>query len=555
MLRAILADQNDDVRAELEGLINWREEGIDLIAVVSDGDELVEQIKSLHPDLVILDSDIRGYQLYQGIRIQPDDTKKSEKSNGDFYTGLDIAEHYLPFRQFVRFLFVSSHTDYSVMKRALRCEAIDVLKKPVQREELESALHTVHQFFGSRAQMEAELENMDEFRTEQYQTGMLSIPDTNDDYSERILSTCNIDFENEFAVAIFAGLCPEISEELSNNNYQKFTILIRAVYGRILTFFRDNGIGFEIRRTAHRIRMLGIFKLEEKEFWLQKYLMPLIDDLERSYEIRLCMGVGSPANSREQLFTSYQNAKYCHELYFFDQKSLIVWEEQKKRKKRTSLEDYEKMQEEVFRAILTKDPDTLKIIGRSIDQIRQIHYGNWQAVIMRAMNYTGEISTRLRRYRLLPGDFYEMQDDLQSRLLQALIFPEVKQNLMDYFEKLLPNVYQNNRHGSKAAVEQVKTYMKENFMREISVKELSEIACVSPNYFSHMFKNETGENYKSYLTNIRLEHAVLLLLNSEYGLEEICDRTGYQNTRTLVEAFKQKYGLSPTKYKKKMMSD
>ena len=45
MLRAILADQNDDVRAELEGVINWREEGIDLIAVVSDGDELVEQIK------------------------------------------------------------------------------------------------------------------------------------------------------------------------------------------------------------------------------------------------------------------------------------------------------------------------------------------------------------------------------------------------------------------------------------------------------------------------------------------------------------------------------
>lgn len=86
------------------------------------------------------------------------------------------------------------------------------------------------------------------------------------------------------------------------------------------------------------------------------------------------------------------------------------------------------------------------------------------------------------------------------------------------------------------------------------MKELAEIACVSSNYFSHMFKNETGINYKTYLTNIRLEKAVELLMESDFKLYEICERVGYKNVRTFVDAFKKKYRVSPISYKKSMRS-
>ena len=89
-------------------------------------------------------------------------------------------------------------------------------------------------------------------------------------------------------------------------------------------------------------------------------------------------------------------------------------------------------------------------------------------------------------------------------------------------------------------------------MEEMTIQSLSAVACVSPNYFSHMFKNEVGVNYKEYLTGIRMEKALDLILNTDYPMYRIAESVGYNNARAFVEAFKNTYGESPTKYKKKV---
>ena len=49
----------------------------------------------------------------------------------------------------------------------------------------------------------------------------------------------------------------------------------------------------------------------------------------------------------------------------------------------------------------------------------------------------------------------------------------------------------------------------------MSIKELADVACVSQNYFSALFKKETGQNYKAYLTSIRMEEAIKLLRTTD----------------------------------------
>jgi len=48
----------------------------------------------------------------------------------------------------------------------------------------------------------------------------------------------------------------------------------------------------------------------------------------------------------------------------------------------------------------------------------------------------------------------------------------------------------------------------DHYNEDLSVKELADVACVSQNYFSAMFKKETGQNYKAYLTGIRMDEAL-----------------------------------------------
>ena len=84
-------------------------------------------------------------------------------------------------------------------------------------------------------------------------------------------------------------------------------------------------------------------------------------------------------------------------------------------------------------------------------------------------------------------------------------------------------------------------------------KELADVACVSQNYFSALFKKETGQNYKAYLTSIRMEEAIKLLRTTDLKTYEIGEKVGYNNVRRFVDAFKQLYNVSPMEYRKSLI--
>ena len=104
-------------------------------------------------------------------------------------------------------------------------------------------------------------------------------------------------------------------------------------------------------------------------------------------------------------------------------------------------------------------------------------------------------------------------------------------------------------------IEQVKDYIKAHYAEDMSIKELADVACVSQNYFSALFKKETGQNYKAYLTSIRMEEAIKLLRTTDLKTYEIGEKVGYNNVRRFVDAFKQIYNVSPMEYKKSLRKD
>ena len=311
-------------------------------------------------------------------------------------------------------------------------------------------------------------------------------------------------------------------------------------------------MGFEIHRTAHMLHMMGIFPKEHKEDFISRYITPLHELIEKEYQVKVCVGVGLPAEEKSQLYNSFRTAQYAREFYFFRQHPMIPFQSIVKDFER-SPDDYPYYLEESFRAILIKDPEALRKIIHTVNVIAEMHFGNWQAVLMRIMFFTGDLTGKLFRYKLLKGDFFQIQDDLQAKILNAKTLKQAKAYVREYYADILEHIHNNERGNGKLVIDQVKTYIQENFMEDISIAKLAEVACVSPNYFSHMFKNETGQNYKDYLTQVRMEHAVDMVLNTDYPLYRISEAVGYKNTRTFVDAFKAIYGESPTKYKKKML--
>lgn len=69
---------------------------------------------------------------------------------------------------------------------------------------------------------------------------------------------------------------------------------------------------------------------------------------------------------------------------------------------------------------------------------------------------------------------------------------------------------------------------------------------VDKNRFAAIIKEYGGGNISTYLSNLRLEYSVgLLLSNENMSVKEIAFRSAFPNSATYYRLFKEKYGISP----------
>lgn len=102
---------------------------------------------------------------------------------------------------------------------------------------------------------------------------------------------------------------------------------------------------------------------------------------------------------------------------------------------------------------------------------------------------------------------------------------------------------------SSNVVEEAKEYIAGHYNKDVSLDDISRRVNISPYYFSKIFKEETGQNFIEYLTNVRIDKAKELLKDTNYTMKEICVMVGYQDPNYFSRSFKKNVGVTPTEYK------
>ena len=111
-------------------------------------------------------------------------------------------------------------------------------------------------------------------------------------------------------------------------------------------------------------------------------------------------------------------------------------------------------------------------------------------------------------------------------------------------------VIENDKSGRNTIEKEMISYIQQNFMEKISLKEFSEQFHLSEKYISRYFKEHFHITFSQYITHLRLEHAKQLLQDTDIPVTEIAMQSGYQNVSYFIRIFKKTYGVSPLKYKK-----
>lgn len=102
---------------------------------------------------------------------------------------------------------------------------------------------------------------------------------------------------------------------------------------------------------------------------------------------------------------------------------------------------------------------------------------------------------------------------------------------------------------SYSIVAKAMAFIAKNLSASITLEEVAAISGYSRTYFSKLFREIVGINFKDYLTQERINLACDLLTNETTGITEIAYASGFNNFSSFWRAFKKYKGISPREFR------
>ena len=91
-------------------------------------------------------------------------------------------------------------------------------------------------------------------------------------------------------------------------------------------------------------------------------------------------------------------------------------------------------------------------------------------------------------------------------------------------------------------------YIQKNYAQNIEVNQLAKLYYTTASYIARVFKKNMGTSVLAYLHGIRIKNAIDMLENTDFGIKEIAERSGYENLNNFYMHFKKLTGMTPKAY-------
>ena len=137
---------------------------------------------------------------------------------------------------------------------------------------------------------------------------------------------------------------------------------------------------------------------------------------------------------------------------------------------------------------------------------------------------------------------YKMQklycDERMNGIMKAFLILLARQTSSD---KIIPI-----KNGK--LTDDIIQYIHNNLDKKITNKNIAEVFHFHPNYINKLMVGNTGISLHQYLINVRINKAIELINESNMSISKIADKVGYSSIHYFSKIFKNKTGISPTKF-------
>lgn len=103
--------------------------------------------------------------------------------------------------------------------------------------------------------------------------------------------------------------------------------------------------------------------------------------------------------------------------------------------------------------------------------------------------------------------------------------------------------------GHSDYVTRAKQYVERHILERVQLQDAAAALGITPNYLSHCFKRQTGQNFIDYVNAAKIRWACVLLENGGMQVGEIARMLGYESAYYFTRLFKRQMDATPTGYR------
>lgn len=139
--------------------------------------------------------------------------------------------------------------------------------------------------------------------------------------------------------------------------------------------------------------------------------------------------------------------------------------------------------------------------------------------------------------------------DTDQRVEQNIIVLKIIDLLV---EKLISkdNIRQEKHDEITEVINSVMEYIEHHFYQQITLDDIAGFTNYNKTYLSSLFKRKMGITIFQYLKNIRLQHCLQELKETDETIVNIALKNGFASIQSFNKVFKEIYQMTPAQYRK-----
>ena len=501
MYQVLLVDDEQDILNTLQTNIDWPSYGVENVMTARDGLDALKILEQHAIDLMIADirmPNMDGLSLLQEVRTRHPN---------------------------VRYIILSSYREFEYAQKAIKLGVENYLLKPVNNEELDQSIRKCLNNLSMQKQVIQSL-FMDNVLY-RWVTGDIS----NEDLAESSKHIhVNIYFRNYCVVLVKAARQDNIDGLLS-----AFLMQLQSKYDAY--HFMDYN--------SNHVLILGSHTITQEA--IEAALHSAIAQTVHAFDFKAV--IGSVVTGSDQVSLSYRSATDSILMDSSVSSQTIALAESPSP---TDITDYQlsRIVSHLELALESEEEPSAKDIFHDI-------FRNFQNQPLSTLNScVNSLSVRLFRLLVTLG-MVDPQAETNTMVtvhhFEDMPTEEMLYNCFcDILTMNLILVKKHMRCLSPICLLAMQ-YVSKNFTEYVSIKDFCNQHNINASYFGFLFKKETGIYFNDYLNQIRINHAMSLLKNTNNKISQVSKLSGFGNTSYFIQCFKKRTGLSPSNFKQMLV--